>query len=320
MSGIINLILTSSVVAGFCTSVFSMMNNRKNNITGYVTEERREWRKEIKNIADELTIANGIYEIRRVLNKLKLRINPLGMGKKEDYLHDSHIWELIKVMEEKPYENQIENKEKMLIYISLLLQYDCEKTQKVVEERRKHYIIAGLVLMGLSSIYMVYIHFFERGLEYNENFVEAWMVFVLIPFVLALVHPIKDISNIFRRKDNIGHKALICVGSPLILILSVAGYISMIRDMISYYNITWEYLDSSKGYLETSIALFLMAALFMVVKAGDIDNVEKDYVDMVKQHIYEDKSSSESNTEKQSRGKSRFNKLKKQKRGYPKVT
>lgn len=320
MSGTINSIFTSSVVAVLCSGIFSLINNRKNNIIGYVIEERREWRKEIKNIADELTIANGIYEIRRVLNKLKLRINSFGMGKKEDYLHDSHIWELIKVMEEKPYENLIENKEKMLIYISLLLQYDCEKTQKVVEERRKLYIIASLVLMGLGSIYMIYIHFFERGLEYNENFVGAWMVLVFLPFALALVHPIKGISNIFRRKDNIGYKVFICISSPLILIFSVLGYSSLIRNIISYYNITWEYLDSAKGYLETLIVLLLMAVLFIVVKIGDIDNVEKEYVDRVKQIYNEDKSSTESNAEKQSKVKSWFNKIKNKKKGYPKVT
>lgn len=313
MSDKIGLLLTSSVVAVLCTGIFSVINNRINVITKYVTEERREWRKEIRNITDELTITNNIYEIRRILNKLKVRINPYGKGKKEDYLHDSHIWELIKVMEEKPYENQIENKGKLLIYLSLRLQYDCEKTEKIVEGRRRIYVIASLIMIGLGSIYMIYIHFFERGLEYNETFVATWMIFICSPFVLAIVHPIKDISNIFRRKQNIGYKILMCIGIVLISLNFAVGFVTLIYNIFSYYNITWAYLNSAKGYLEISIALLIMAVLFTVVKAGDMDNVEEEYVDTVKQIYNEDKNLTESNTKKQSRIKNWFSKLKSKK-------
>lgn len=314
MSGTINSIFTSSVVAVLCSGIFSLINNRKNNIIGYVIEERREWRKEIKNIADELTMTNGIYEIRSLLNKLKVRINPYGRDKKGDFMHDFHIWELISVMEENPYENQSENKEKLLMYISLLLKYDYEKTEKIVEGRRRIYIMISLILMVLGSIYMIYIHFFERGGEYNEIFLATWMMFLISPIAIAVAHLPKDIFGIFRRKRKIRYKVLIGIGIIFLCIDFAVCLVTLIYDIFSYYGITWQYLYSAKGYLETTIVVSIMAAIFTVAKLGDEDNVEKEYVDRVKQIYNEDKSSTESNAEKQSKVKIWLNKIKNKKR------
>ncbi len=308
MSSTIELIFTSSVVAVICTGIFSMINNRKNNITGYVTEERREWRKEIKNIADELTMTNGIYEIRSLLSKLKVRINPYGKGKKGAFMQDFHIWELISVMEENPYENQSENKEKLLMYISLLLKYDYDKTEKIVEGRRRIYIMTSLILIVLGSIYMIYIHFFERGDEYNDIFLTTWMMFLISPVAIAFAHPKKEILGIFRKKRKIRYKVLIGIGIVLICVDFAVGLITLIYIIFSYYGITWQYLYSAKGYLETTIVVSIMAAIFAVAKSGDEDNVEKDYEAAVKQIYYQNENLSKSNIQEKSTTKKRYGK------------
>ena len=283
MSKIVGTILTSSVVAVICTGLFSLINNHINGIKKYAVEEKREWRKEIKNIGEELTATNNMYETRKILNKLKVRINPYGRGKKEDYLHDSHIWEIIKEIEDKPYENQAENKEKLLIYLSLLLQYDYQKNEKIVEGRHRIFTIMFLVLFTFGSLFVIYIHFFKQGREYNENFMLAWTILIVFPICAGWIPQLfKDISNKIREKKGIS-KFFWGAGVSVLTILFIATVISMIYSVFSYYSITLESPKSNEEFLTKSIALFIMGGLFSMIIYENQDDIGRKYEDEVKQ-------------------------------------
>lgn len=283
MSKIVGTILTSSVVAVICTGLFSLINNHINGIKKYAVEEKREWRKEIKNIGEELTATNNMYETRKILNKLKVRINPYGRGKKEDYLHDSHIWEIIKEIEDKPYKNQAENKEKLLIYLSLLLQYDYQKNEKIVEGRHRIFTIIFLALFAFGSLFVIYMHFFKQGREYNENFMLAWTILIVFPICAGWIPQLfKDISNKIREKKGI-RKFFWGAGVSVLTILLIATVISMIYSVFSYYNITLESPKSNEEFLTKSIALFIMGGLFSMIIYENQDNIGGKYEDEVKQ-------------------------------------
>lgn len=283
MSKIVGTILTSSVVAVICTGLFSLINNHINGIKKYAVEEKREWRKEIKNIGEELTATNNMYETRKILNKLKVRINPYGRGKKEDYLHDSHIWEIIKEIEDKPYENQAENKEKLLIYLSLLLQYDYQKNEKIVEGRHRIFTIMFLVLFTFGSLFVIYMHFFKQGREYNENFMLAWTILIVFPICAGWIPQLfKDISNKIREKKGIS-KFFWGAGVSVLTILFIATVISMIYSVFSYYSITLESPKSNEEFLTKSIALFIMGGLFSMIIYENQDDIGRKYEDEVKQ-------------------------------------
>lgn len=283
MSKIVGTILTSSVVAVICTGLFSLINNHINGIKKYAVEEKREWRKEIKNIGEELTATNNMYETRKILNKLKVRINPYGRGKKEDYLHDSHIWEIIKEIEDKPYENQAENKEKLLIYLSLLLQYDYQKNEKIVEGRHRIFTIMFFVLFAFGSLFVIYMHFFKQGREYNENFMLAWTILIFFPICAGWIPQLfKDISNKIREKKGIS-KFFLGAGVSVLTILFIATVISMIYSVFSYYSITLESPKSNEEFLTKSIALFIMGGLFSMIIYENQDDIGRKYEDEVKQ-------------------------------------
>lgn len=283
MSKIVGTILTSSVVAVICTGLFSLINNHINGIKKYAVEEKREWRKEIKNIGEELTATNNMYETRKILNKLKVRINPYGRGKKEDYLHDSHIWEIIKEIEDKPYENQAENKEKLLIYLSLLLQYDYQKNEKIVEGRHRIFTILFLALFTFGSLFVIYMHFFKQGREYNENFMLAWTILIVFPIGVACIfQSVKDKLNEIRKKKVIS-LVVFEVGVLVLITFFGAIAISMIYSVFSYYGITLESPKSNEEFLTKSIALFIMVGLFSMIIYENQDNVGRKYEDAVKQ-------------------------------------
>jgi hypothetical protein len=57
MSSIQIIILTSTVIATLCSSTLSFLINKKNNNLLYITKERELWRKEMREIAEDLYIS-----------------------------------------------------------------------------------------------------------------------------------------------------------------------------------------------------------------------------------------------------------------------
>lgn len=75
-------ILTSSVIAAFITGLITLISNYSNHKndskTKYVTEERKNWRIEIREICEKLNIANNKDDVIIQLIKLKVKINAFG--------------------------------------------------------------------------------------------------------------------------------------------------------------------------------------------------------------------------------------------------
>ena len=75
-------ILTSSVIATFITGLITLISNYSNHKNDskikYVTEERKNWRIEIREICEKLNIANSKNDVIIQLIKLKVKINAFG--------------------------------------------------------------------------------------------------------------------------------------------------------------------------------------------------------------------------------------------------
>lgn len=126
----IQLVLEVSVIATLISAGMSYLTFRKSSSLTYVTQERKEWREAIRRIAEELETCP--YENRKhVLVQLKTRINAYGLDSTE-VLDDEHIWRLIQQIElctEKEYGDL---KNQLILYLSLLLKYDWERSKKEV--------------------------------------------------------------------------------------------------------------------------------------------------------------------------------------------
>ena len=77
-----NTILTSGVIAAFITGLITLISNYSNHKNDskikYVTEERKNWRIEIREICEKLNIANSKDDVMSQLIKLKVKINAFG--------------------------------------------------------------------------------------------------------------------------------------------------------------------------------------------------------------------------------------------------
>ena len=97
-----NTILTSGVIAAFITGLITLISNYSNHKNDskikYVTEERKNWRIEIREICEKLNIANSKDDVMSQLIKLKVKINAFGNTdiydeyyKKYNYLYEEEL-------------------------------------------------------------------------------------------------------------------------------------------------------------------------------------------------------------------------------------
>lgn len=149
----IQLVLEVSVIATLISAGMSYLTFRKSSSLTYVTQERKEWREAIRRIAEELETCP--YENRKhVLVQLKTRINAYGLDSTE-VLDDEHIWRLIQQIElctEKEYGDL---KNQLILYLSLLLKYDWERSKKEVHGEPWQ-IIGNMFAVAIIIALLVY--------------------------------------------------------------------------------------------------------------------------------------------------------------------
>ena len=90
------IVMELSAVATIIGVIVSYFTFHKTSKLSYITQERKEWRADIRKIVDELEVC-PFSKKKRVLTKLKTRINTYGKLT-EDVGKDSHIWKQIEII------------------------------------------------------------------------------------------------------------------------------------------------------------------------------------------------------------------------------
>lgn len=145
---IISAVGISTIVSAIIAFV---QNNKKNNLD-FVTKERSEWRKKLKEILSELSDNS---KKKSAIIKLKSEINPYGKNMKlKDikpyYMKEGHIWDLLDSAEEVDFD-------RLAFYIELLLKFDWERSKSEVKFKPTKAINRVLnFLLFFSSLYCIY--------------------------------------------------------------------------------------------------------------------------------------------------------------------
>lgn len=178
---IISAVGISTIVSAIIAFV---QNNKKNNLD-FVTKERSEWRKKLKEILSELSDDS---KKESAIIKLKSEINPYGKNMKlKDikpyYMKEGHIWDLLDSVEEVDFD-------RLAFYIELLLKFDWERSKIEVSYNPIKVINRVLnFLLFFSSLYCIYlvsINFLsnETNILYAMN-----LAISIVAFILILVQP-----------------------------------------------------------------------------------------------------------------------------------
>lgn len=140
---LIAAIVSSSVFTAIISGLINFIKSRRESKLERITDERKLWREEIREICDTLTSSNNLKELKAAIGKLKVRINIFGLNEisEEDnkeydtvsFNHDAYIWQSIRKVEKEYFDMNERNE--LVIKLSLLLKYDWERTKKKSMEK-----------------------------------------------------------------------------------------------------------------------------------------------------------------------------------------
>lgn len=146
-------LLSAFGIGSILSVVFGFIQFHKRNQLDYITKERSEWRKQLKEIIKKL---NDGVERTKAINELKNQINPYGRNidiknTKPYFMKDGHIWDILDVEGEVNYD-------KLTFFVELLLKYDWERSKKEVDTKPYKFIHEVVIFILLvCSLYCVYL-------------------------------------------------------------------------------------------------------------------------------------------------------------------
>lgn len=188
----IKTIMASCVIAALITGILSfisaLMKSNKEGKLSRITDERKMWRDEIRQIAQEISIIDvndldnpkSKNRFSELLTKLKVRINSRGFDK-ENILQDSHIWKSIINLEEKDTCTKLEI-DKLIHYLSALLKYDWERSKMEISVNISQ--IVGYGIYAVSNGILVY-----QSYKNFQNTKIQDVIFLLLLFLLMFFSP-----------------------------------------------------------------------------------------------------------------------------------
>lgn len=155
MYDLIVTILSSSAISSLIVVISNIFLNQKKNSIEYITGERKVWRQEIREIAEEIEKADE-NNINIPLTKLKVRINAYDyFEQNQQDSGDYVLWNLISICEKKYNTDTLRIlKKNVIMLISLMLKYDWERSKKEISIDKNDLLIPLCVIIQLS-IYLL---------------------------------------------------------------------------------------------------------------------------------------------------------------------
>lgn len=265
---LVSVILSSAVLV----AIIQFFQGNKGNQLQYITEERTEWRKSIKEIIQEIS-TSSLKNVEKSLVKLKSNLNGYGyhyakhypVVEQLDYMKDEHIWLEIEKIEQavkaKDKETFVFHKERLIIGLIMLLKFDWERSKKEVYGESGIPIAAALFLFGVMAIFIAKFGF--SGIGENIEDCIRWGSIMLYLYGMAWLPCILGRPKVFRTKK--WYRNLSAVFVPTIFFLVFTFVFNEYREGI----------ESDLQYL--SIFLCYASFMFTIVCPVILDNVYRNY-------------------------------------------
>ncbi len=235
-------VLTSSVIAAIITGLLSLITNFSNQKNDskikYVTEERKNWRQEIRKICDELNNSNSKEDVQRQLIKLKVKINAFGNTDIYDscykksfnseklenrkeliqltqfYKNDGHIWKQIHKIE-KEYVIEKNDIKTLIEYLSYLLKYDWERSKSEVLFNTQVLYSRFIFILSLTfAIIQTYQTFFEYAFS------------IVMIFSVSFIFSSIPKYDLFEQTNYDKYKIIGISAIPILIIMVIISIIN----------------------------------------------------------------------------------------------
>lgn len=223
----IQVVLEASAVATVIGAGISYLTFRNSSKLTYITQERKEWRAEIRKITEELEECS--YKNRkRVLVKLKTRINAYGKfenrtNNEGDPLKDAHIWDCIQMIATCSKNEYDELREQLIELLSLLLKDDWERAkQEVTGEPAR---VAAWVFFLLAVI------FFANGID--KKIIEKIAISCVIIVGVIMLELFFHCQKAFEDKTSTRNVSVSDIAWLLMVYIGVAILVCNINTYMS---------------------------------------------------------------------------------------
>lgn len=264
-------ILSSTVIAGLVSAGAALYSGHKKNLIENITNDRKAWRGEIREIAVEIEAANTKQQLRKPLAELKVRINAFGI-QDEDVLHDSAIWKILRQFKNANDAEIPELKEMLLRLLSCLLKYDWDRSKT---EIRGNVLVIWAVLMQVVAVgiavaaYLLTPGNFEQEVLTKMQGVELFAM----PALLIVIVYFYLYGYIYGRTSPLHKKTRSKFSIGIQCCIMVLGLITVLGCTIAAFQI-------SKLNLPGLLAL--TSIVLMLIHLGNDSDTRKQYEQTVK--------------------------------------
>ena len=229
-SEIFTAIIASVSIGTIISAIIVWSTGQKTNELNKITQERKQWRDDLREIGIEVEKAINFFQLKKVLVKLKVRLNTNGYynihrATDPNYLNDDHLWKLIlKIENNNKYiikdENELEkrkleleeSKRTLINLLACLLKYDWERSKREVvsnDYKKRTYIYFMASFLLLSALIII-----KSGPVSSHNIIISNSIYIyseiMITIILGIlfvfwVHYFKKIESL-RKTRAFGKK------------------------------------------------------------------------------------------------------------------
>lgn len=197
MDTLITTILTSTVVSTIFLALSNIFIDQRKRSVEYITNERAKWRNDIRRISGEIMEADET-NLYKPLTELKVRINAYDKycGNKR-IKNDTLIWRCIENCEENCGDIELLNiyKKNLVLYLSLMLKYDWDRSKKEVEID-KNKVLKYVFFACQVIIFSVIMLSTKKGIYYSIPLFQGYILFNVSSYMLLEMN--KKIQNISK--------------------------------------------------------------------------------------------------------------------------
>lgn len=201
--------ILATIIVGVFSIVSVLIQTNKSSKNKYITGERSEWRKKLKELCSELLDdKNNQKRVpESILADFRTRLNAYGYIERSNIYKDGHIWDLLDKIEAEPENYSL--KKKLVIYITFLMKHDWERSKSEVSIKIPKLISSCMYI--LSNALFIYFAFSETvDMAIQQKYINDLIVIISIfSFVYFFPNILKFIYGFSEGKHEF--EALICI-------------------------------------------------------------------------------------------------------------
>lgn len=280
------LLVESTVLAAIISGLISIIIAKSQNKLQYITLERKEWREQIREIAERIhkSKRKGLSD---ELSCLKVRLNAYGMNQPgTSLMNESHIWKLIEELEEKSEDKSIfEERKKLLIeYLALLLKLDWERSKR--EVRGERFSAISYIMLFMSYVVFAYSMYTTAQNSFvltSEGKIFYIVTLILLDFILFFVvgaaqadiaDQILDLLYSRQAPESHNYKRVTKCALMVFMVL-YCGFVIMI--FVEAHNAFGVEVRSNINLIFIGLLFFILNLLAVYIKYQDVmTSVSKD--------------------------------------------